>query len=70
MKWWERVVERRLRKIVNISEKQFGFQPGKSTIQPMFCLRVLQEKDREFGNKLNVVFVDREKAYMTGYQGS
>ena len=42
LKLWERVVESRLRKMVNISERQYGFQPGKSTIQPLFGLRVLQ----------------------------
>ena len=63
MKLWERVVESRLRKMVNISEIQYGFQPGKSTIQPLFCLRMLQEKHREFGKELHVVFVDLEKAY-------
>ena len=63
LKLWERVVESRLRKIVNISERQYGFQPGNSTIQPLFCLRMLQEKHREFGKKLRVVFVDPEKAY-------
>ena len=45
--------------MVNISE----FQPGKSTIQPLFCLRMLQEKQREFGKELHMVFVDLEKAY-------
>ena len=52
-----------MRKIVNISERQHGFQPGKSTIQPLFCLRMLREKHREFGKELYVVFVDLEKAY-------
>ena len=56
---WERVVESRLRKMVNISEKQYGFQPGKSMIQPLFCLRMLQE----VWKKLHVVFVDLENAY-------
>ena len=46
LKLWERVVESRLRKMVNISERQYGFQPGKSTIQQLFCLRMLQEKQR------------------------
>ena len=48
---------------MNISEIQYGFQPGKSTIQPLFCLLMLQEKHREFGKELHVVFVDLEKAY-------
>ena len=51
------------RKQMNISERQYGFQPGKSTSQPLFCLRMLQEKQREFGKELHVVFVDLEKAY-------
>ena len=49
---------------MNISERQYGFQPGKSTIQPLFCLRMLQEKHREFGKELHMVFVDLEKAYI------
>ena len=49
--------------MVNITERQYGFQPGKSTIQPLYCLLVLQEKHRVFGKKLHVVFVDLEKAY-------
>ena len=32
MKLWERVIERRLRKNILISENQFGFMPGRSTI--------------------------------------
>ena len=62
LKLWERVVESRLRKMVNISERQYGFQSGTSTIQPLFCLRMLQEKQREFGKELHVVFVDLEMA--------
>ena len=63
LKLWKRIAESRLRKIVNISERQYGFQPGKSTIQPLFCLRMLHEKHREFGKELHAVFLDREKAY-------
>ena len=48
---------------MNISERRYGFQPGKSTIQPLFCLLMLQEKHGEFGKKLPAVFVDLEKAY-------
>lgn len=65
LKLWERVIESRLREIVEISERQYGFQKGKSTTQPMFCLRILQEKYREFNKSLHLVFVDLEKAYDT-----
>ena len=47
MKLWERVIESRLREIVNIREIQFGFRPGMSTTEPVFALRQLQEKCRE-----------------------
>ena len=67
LKLWERVVENILRKIVNISERHYEFQPGKSTIQPLFCVRMLQEKRREFGKELHNVFADLQKAY--GCQG-
>ena len=41
---------------MNISERQYGFQPGKSTIQPLFCLHImLQEKHLEFGKELHIV---------------
>ena len=49
---WERVVESRLRKMVNISERQYGFQPRKSTIRALSCLRMLPRKT-EFGKELH-----------------
>ena len=59
MKLWERIIEARLREITNIADNQFGFRPGKSTTEPIFALRMVQEKNKE----LHVVFVDLEKAY-------
>ena len=44
MKPWERIIEARLREITNIADNQFGFRPGKSTTEPIFALRMLQEK--------------------------
>ena len=41
MKLWKRVIERRLRKDVSISENQFGFMPGRSTIEAIYLLRKL-----------------------------
>ena len=63
MKLWERVIEARLREIVNIRENQFGFRPGMSTTEPVFALRQLQEKCREKNKDLLMVFVDLEKAF-------
>ncbi|KAK3533820.1 hypothetical protein QTP70_031295, partial [Hemibagrus guttatus] len=63
MKLWERVVEARLRKIVEICEQQYGFMPRKSTTDAIFALRILMEKYRDGQRELHYVFVDLEKAY-------
>ncbi|KAK3526680.1 hypothetical protein QTP70_031470, partial [Hemibagrus guttatus] len=63
MKVWERVVEARLRKVVEICEQQYGFMPRKSTTDAIFALRILMEKYRDGQRKLHCVFVDLEKAY-------
>ncbi|KAK3570592.1 hypothetical protein QTP86_023645, partial [Hemibagrus guttatus] len=63
MKVWERVVEARLRKVVEICEQQYGFMPRKSTTDAMFALRILMEKYRDGQRELHCVFVDLEKAY-------
>ncbi|KAK3567307.1 hypothetical protein QTP86_017622 [Hemibagrus guttatus] len=63
MKVWERVVEARLRKIVEICEQQYGFMPRKSTTDAIFALRILMEKYRDGQKELHCVFVDLEKAY-------
>ena len=65
LKLWEQVIEARIREMSKISGRQYGFQKGKSTTQPMFCLRVLPEKMREHQKDLHMVFVDLEKAYDT-----
>ena len=63
MKIWERIIEARLRDLVEISEQQYGFMPGKETNDAMFGLRMLMEKYREGQRELHCVFVDLEKAY-------
>ncbi|KAK3506300.1 hypothetical protein QTP70_002446 [Hemibagrus guttatus] len=63
MKLWERVVEARLRKVVEICEQQNGFMPRKSTTDAIFALRILMEKYRDGQRELHCVFVDLEKAY-------
>ena len=63
MKLWERIIERRLRRDLTFSKQQYGFMPGKSTIDALFALRVLMEKYREGQKELHCVFVDLEKAY-------
>ncbi|KAK3532699.1 hypothetical protein QTP86_028068 [Hemibagrus guttatus] len=63
MKLWERVVEARLRKVVEICEQQYGFMARKSTIDAILALRILMEKYRDGQRELHCVFVDLEKAY-------
>ena len=63
MKVWERIIEARLRDVVEISKQQYGFMPGKGTTDVIFALRMLMEKYREGQRELHCVFVDLEKAY-------
>ena len=63
MKVLERVLERRLRMKVNIDDMQFGFMPGKGTVDAIFIVRQLQEKFMEKRKDLFYVFVDLEKAF-------
>ena len=54
----ERLIEARLRDITEIANNQYGVRPGKSTTEPIFILRMMQEKYREKGQDLHLVFVD------------
>lgn len=63
LKLWERIIEKRLREKVSISEQQFGFMPGRSTTDAIFALRQVMEKYREGQRDLHCVFLDLEKAY-------
>ncbi|CAL5400242.1 unnamed protein product [Camellia sinensis] len=63
MKVWERVMERRLRDITEVSENQFGFMPGRSTMEAIYLLRRVIEKYKEKKRDIHMVFIDLEKAY-------
>ena len=63
MKLYERVLEKRLRSLINIGEYQFGFCPGRSTTGAIYIMRQIQEKYRQKKKKLFHVFVDLEKAF-------
>ena len=63
MKLFEKILERRLRQVLEIDKRQFGFRSGKSTTDAIFIMRQLQEKFYEKRKKLYHVFVDLEKAF-------
>ena len=63
MKIIERVLERRIRALVDVDEAQFGFMPGKGTIDALFLVRRLQEEHRAKDKRMYKCFVDLEKAF-------
>ena len=63
MKIWEKIIDKRVRGETTVTRNQFGFMPGRSTMEPIFCVRQIVEKYREIKKKLCMVFIDLEKAY-------
>ena len=63
MKLLEKILEKRLRELVSVDDMQFGFSPGKGTIDAVFVIKQLQEKHLERNKDLFITFVDLEKAY-------
>jgi len=63
MKIVKRVLERRIRSLINLDETQFGFMPGKGTMDTLFIVRRMQEEYRAKEKKMYMCFVDLEKAF-------
>ena len=63
MKIIERVLERRIRALVDFDEAQFGFMPGKGTTDALFLVRRLQEEHQAKEKRMYMCFVDLEKAF-------
>ena len=63
MKVLERIVDGLIRQVVSINDSQFGFVPGRGTTDAIFVVRQLQEKYLAANKRLNMAFVDLEKAF-------
>ncbi|XGW13282.1 hypothetical protein V3C99_013707 [Haemonchus contortus] len=63
MKLYERMVDSRLRGLVPISEKLFGFMPERSTTDAIFIARQIMGKYREMRRPCYLAFLDLEKAF-------
>ena len=60
---FEKIMARRLRKLITVNNVQFGLRSGKCTTDAVFIIQQLQEKHIEVSTCLFFTFVDLEKAY-------
>ena len=60
MKLLERILDKFIRDAVCINDMQFGFMPGKGTMDAIFIIRQVQEK---YLAKKKKLYIDLEKAF-------
>ena len=63
MKIVEKVLERRIKTLINLNKMLFGFMPGKETVDAIFIVRKKQEEYQKKDKKLYMCFVDMEKTF-------
>ena len=63
MKIIERVLERRIRVLVDFDEAQFGVIPGKGTTDGLSIVRKLQVEHRAKDKRMYLCFFGSEKAF-------
>ena len=63
LKLYQKVLDGRLREVVEIDKMQYGFMSGRRTIGAVFVLGRLSEKFRAKNKNLFFIFVDLEKAF-------
>ncbi|VDO65843.1 unnamed protein product [Heligmosomoides polygyrus] len=63
MKIFERILDRRIREIVRLSDNQCAFVSGCGTIGAIHAARLLVAKHREKQKPVHVAFLDLEKAF-------
>ena len=61
-KLFEKILDGRLREVVDIDKMQYGFMPERGIVNAVFVLRSHTENFRAKNKKLLFVFVDLEKA--------
>ncbi|XP_046962198.1 uncharacterized protein LOC124531732 [Vanessa cardui] len=63
LKLFERIIAARINDCTRITENQYGFTSGKSTIDAIQLIRVVMEKHRSNKENLYLLFIDLEKAF-------
>jgi hypothetical protein len=58
----ERMIEYRLRKLTTVFKNQFGFMPGRYTMETIFLIRQLMERHRK-QKDLHMIFINIDKIY-------
>ena len=64
-KLYSSIIEKRLRAHVEgrLGEWQYGFRPGRSTSDLIFVMKMIMEKNWEWGRDKFALFIDMEKAF-------
>ena len=60
---FERVLERRIRTLINLNKMQFGHMQGKGRVDAIFIVRRMLEEHQNEDRKLYKCFVYKEKAF-------
>ena len=68
MKIVEKVLEKRIRVLVEVDNMQFGFMPGRGTTDALFILRSMQKVYREKDKKIVHVFCRFKKGLLIEFQ--
>ena len=63
LKLYEKILDGRLHEVVDIDKMQYGFTPGRGTVDAVFVLRRFTGRFRAKNKMLFFVFVDLEKAF-------
>ena len=62
-KLYKKVLNGRLCELVDVDKMQYGFMPGRGTVDAVFVPRRLSEKFRAKNKRLFFIFVDLEEAF-------